>query len=166
MGFKNLAKLQCGCLGFVVSLILSISDAAAQISVDRNDTASEVAPPVAVSVNLLLPEVPALPGIAGASNSFDEHLMNDLSVLRQFGAAADQPSLERERGGSENPTTVLSSIVTNGSVGNNRAVDVVTGSNAIREGSFSNASGIPVVIQNTGANVLIQNSTILNLQFR
>jgi hypothetical protein len=27
-------------------------------------------------------------------------------------------------------------------------------------------SGIPVVIQNSGANVLIQNATIVNLQFK
>ena len=166
MGFINLTKLQCVCLGIVVFFMLPIGDAVAQISVDRNDAASDAAAPVAVSVNLLLPEVPVALGIAGTSSTSDEDPLKDSSVLRQFGIAADQPSLERERGGSENPTTVLSSIVTNGSVGNNRAVDVVTGSNAIREGSFSNASGIPVVIQNTGANVLIQNSTILNLQFR
>jgi hypothetical protein len=36
----------------------------------------------------------------------------------------------------------------------------------IDAGSFANMSGIPVVIQNTGANVLIQNSTVVNLQMK
>jgi hypothetical protein len=35
----------------------------------------------------------------------------------------------------------------------------------IAGGSFSNASGLPTVIQNTGANVLIQNATIVNVRF-
>ena len=48
----------------------------------------------------------------------------------------------------------------------NSAVNVVTGANIVTEGSFSNASGLPMVIQNSGANVLIQNATIINVQFK
>ena len=51
-----------------------------------------------------------------------------------------------------------------GTTANNTAVNVATGTNAISAGSFSNMSGLPIVIQNTGANVLIQNAVILNLQ--
>ena len=51
-----------------------------------------------------------------------------------------------------------------GTTADNSAFQVTTGSNAISTGSFANMSGIPVVIQNTGANVLIQNALILNLQ--
>jgi hypothetical protein len=43
-------------------------------------------------------------------------------------------------------------------------VNVNTGSNAIGTGAFSAMSGIPIVVQNTGANVLIQNAVILNLK--
>jgi hypothetical protein len=53
-----------------------------------------------------------------------------------------------------------------GSVANNSAVNVMTGNNSIADGSFSNASGFPIVIQNSGANVLIQNATIINLQYQ
>ena len=166
MASKNFSKLHCGWFAIIASFILPISDAAAQLSVGRDGAASEVAAPVSVSVNLLMPEVPASLDIAGSETMSGARLVPDSLVLQQFGAAADQVSLERERGGRESPATTLSSIVTNGSAGNNRAVDVVTGSNAIREGSFANASGIPVVIQNTGANVLIQNSTIVNVQLR
>jgi hypothetical protein len=54
----------------------------------------------------------------------------------------------------------------NGAVSGNAAVNVVTGANAISSGSFSNASGLPVAIQNSGANVLIQNATIINIQMQ
>ena len=53
-----------------------------------------------------------------------------------------------------------------GTVSNNHADDVVTGYNSISAGSFQGASGVPMVIQNTGNNVLIQNATIINVQFR
>jgi hypothetical protein len=38
--------------------------------------------------------------------------------------------------------------------------------NVISGGSFANSSGLPVVIQNSGANVLIQNATVINLQLQ
>jgi hypothetical protein len=79
-----------------------------------------------------------------------------------FGPAADLGKLDHARGGTDTHNdTSLSGIVTN-----NSAVNVVTGNNVIDAGSFANMSGIPVVIQNTGANVLIQNSTVVNLQMK
>ena len=51
-----------------------------------------------------------------------------------------------------------------GTTANNSATDVLTGTNTISAGAFANMSGLPVVIQNSGANVLIQNAVILNLQ--
>ena len=53
-----------------------------------------------------------------------------------------------------------------GAVSGNSAVHVYTGANSISSGSFSNAAGLPVAIQNSGANVLIQNATIINIQMR
>lgn len=69
--------------------------------------------------------------------------------------------LEQYRGGTQ---IVQNDLTLNGTTANNLAQDVSTGSNAISAGSFANMSGIPVVIQNTGANVLIQNALILHLQ--
>jgi hypothetical protein len=77
-----------------------------------------------------------------------------------FGPAADVGKLERSRGGTDTHAD-LSGIVTN-----NSAVNVVTGNNVIDAGSFANMAGIPVVIQNSGANVLIQSSTVINVQFK
>jgi len=51
-------------------------------------------------------------------------------------------------------------------VANNSAFNVMTGSNSIADGSFTNSSGFPMVIQNSGSNVLIQNATIINLQYQ
>ncbi|APW38669.1 hypothetical protein RD110_16885 [Rhodoferax koreense] len=65
------------------------------------------------------------------------------------------------RGGTQN---THNDMTLSGTTADNSAYQVTTGSNAISTGSFANMSGIPVVIQNTGANVLIQNAVILNLQ--
>ncbi len=46
----------------------------------------------------------------------------------------------------------------------NVAANLTTGDNTITEGAFTNTTGIPMVIQNSGNNVIIQNSTILNLE--
>jgi len=69
--------------------------------------------------------------------------------------------LANQRGGSE---THLNQNNATGTVTGNVASQLNTGSNTISESAFSNTAGIPIVIQNSGNNVLIQNSTILNLQ--
>jgi hypothetical protein len=82
-----------------------------------------------------------------------------------FGPAADLGKLEHSRGGTDTFNTTNNANL-NGVVSGNSAVNVVTGTNTIDAGAFANMSGIPVVIQNSGANVLIQNATIVNLQFK
>jgi hypothetical protein len=71
-------------------------------------------------------------------------------------------NLARQRGGTDTHNDAR----IDGAVTANTAVNVVTGANSIDAGSFANMAGIPVVIQNSGANVLIQNATIINLQFK
>ena len=79
-----------------------------------------------------------------------------------FGVAAAPDVLDGARGGTGGSAAAdLRGIVTG-----NSATSVATGANAIQAGSFAGASGIPIVIQNTGANVLIQNATVINLQFQ
>ena len=72
----------------------------------------------------------------------------------------DAKALDKYRGGQAVSNEMELSGVTAGNAANN----VATGSNAISSGSFANMNGLPVVIQNTGANVLIQNAVILHLQ--
>jgi hypothetical protein len=77
-----------------------------------------------------------------------------------FGTALASEQLAEFRGGSE---LASSEMRLTGTTADNSATNVATGANTISAGSFANMSGIPVVIQNSGANVLIQNATIVNL---
>ena len=84
-------------------------------------------------------------------------------VADSASAPAQDERLEQMRGGSDAP---WSDMKLSGTVANNSAVNVVTGSNIVSDSAFSNASGLPMVIQNSGANVLIQNATIVNVQIK
>ncbi len=50
-----------------------------------------------------------------------------------------------------------------GNVSDNMAVNTTSGNNTITGGSFTNSSGFISTVQNTGNNVLIQHSTIINV---
>lgn len=80
-----------------------------------------------------------------------------------LGTPVSSDRLAAQRGGDDN--FVHNTITVNGTVTDNTANNVVTGANNIRDGSFANSSGIMSVVQNTGANVLIQSATIVNVQF-
>jgi hypothetical protein len=74
--------------------------------------------------------------------------------------ALDEATLAAKRGG----TDVFNEMELRGVVADNHASQLATGSNVISEGSFSGATGFPMVVQNTGNNVLIQSATIVNVQ--
>ena len=78
-----------------------------------------------------------------------------------WGEPLRQDRLAQSRGGTDTATATAQLGAT---VANNSAINVTSGSNIIDGGSFANMSGLPMVIQNTGANVLIQNATVINLQ--
>jgi hypothetical protein len=80
-----------------------------------------------------------------------------------LGTPVSPDTLAALRGGDEE--IVHNTIHVNGDVTDNSATNVVTGANSIQDGSFANASGVLSVVQNTGANVLIQTATIVNVQF-
>ena len=75
--------------------------------------------------------------------------------------AIDQ--LASQRGGA---SINRSEMMLSGATADNSATNVVTGSNAIAAGSFANMSGLPLVVQNSGANVLIQNAVIIHVQMQ
>ncbi len=82
-----------------------------------------------------------------------------------FGASikpVDLRVLERGRGGAD----VINDSRLKGVVSNNQAVNVTTGGNIITEGAFAGTTGLPLVVQNSGNNVLIQNATIVNVQVK
>jgi hypothetical protein len=107
------------------------------------------------------PGIPSLTGVAmPASASPDERGAPSPSA---FGKPVAGDRLDDIRGGAE---VVVNDMRLSGTVADNYANRIVTGTNAISDGAFSNSAGLPTVIQNSGANVLIQNATILNVQFR
>ncbi|WP_109482984.1 hypothetical protein [Paraburkholderia sp. C35] len=146
--FKRIAKL-------VLPVVIGLPCLAAHV------VAGELRSPVQAdtSIAVVVPTAPdasgqkasalaASPASAGASDA-------------AFGVAMTAEQLDAHRGGE----AVFNDMNLKGTVANNTARGVDTGSNMITGGSFSNASGLPTVIQNTGANVLIQNATIVNVRF-
>ncbi|KVD72618.1 hypothetical protein WS62_09600 [Burkholderia sp. ABCPW 14] len=91
------------------------------------------------------------PPAAGAATAHED----------SFGVAMTPEQLDEHRGGD----ALVGQNYLTGVVSDNTASRVSTGSNSIADGSFANSSGLPTVIQNTGANVLIQNATVLNVRF-
>ncbi|MEN1927815.1 hypothetical protein WCE37_02220 [Luteimonas sp. MJ250] len=81
-----------------------------------------------------------------------------------FGQAVAGSMLGTLRGG-ESTSLVIVDVDNSGNVEGNTAIGTVGGSNIVGGGAFGNAAGISTVIQNSGANVLIQNGTAVNVQF-
>ena len=85
-------------------------------------------------------------------------------AVEGFGQAVPGQALEAMRGG-ESLSVVVVDVDNQGNVEGNTAVGTVGGQNIVTGGAFGNAAGINTVIQNSGANVLIQNGTAVNVQF-
>jgi hypothetical protein len=81
-----------------------------------------------------------------------------------FDHAVTEARLSERRGGAADVR--INDITARGAVTENEARNLTTGSNFISDGAFTSASGLPIVVQNSGNNVLIQNSTILNLNLK
>lgn len=98
---------------------------------------------------------------AGADQGTDLSVSDQGESMLGSAAVADE-QLDQLRGRQ----TVFNSNEVDGQLYNNEAVSNVTGSNFVTDGSFAGMSGFSTVIQNSGNNVLIQNATVLNLQFQ
>ena len=84
-------------------------------------------------------------------------------AVSELGHAVSVERLSALRGGDGSQTENL--IDVDGSVDDNTAHHITSGTNSIADGAFSNASGINTVIQNSGSNVLIQNAMIVTVDF-
>jgi hypothetical protein len=85
------------------------------------------------------------------------------AYLDGFGQAVSASTLGHYSGGAN---TVQSTQNLTGAVTGDTVSKVTTGTNTLTGDSFSGASGLPSVIQNTGNNVLIQNGVIVNVQLK
>ena len=86
-----------------------------------------------------------------------------VAAVSELGHPVAMGRLSAMRGGDASQTENL--IDVDGSVDDNTAHHITSGSNSIADGAFNNASGINTVIQNTGSNVLIQNAMIVTVDF-
>lgn len=100
---------------------------------------------------------------AANGRTLDETQSEITSVIPGFGAPMESSHLESYRGGFD---LVKNDMKLMGTVANNSAEHVWSGNNVIADGAFSNATGFPMVVQNSGSNVLIQNATIVNVQMQ
>lgn len=71
--------------------------------------------------------------------------------------------LDHSRGREGINLTALNNMNLQATVSGNQAINNVSGYNVIDRGAFAEASGITSVIQNSGNNVVIQDSTIVNV---
>ena len=85
-------------------------------------------------------------------------------LIPAFGPLVDDQGLEDQRGKQDD--AVFNDMRSKASVYQNSTNNVSTGDNSINGTALSNANGMPIVVQNSGNNVVIQNSTILNLQLK
>ena len=82
------------------------------------------------------------------------------------GLLGGRPLPSQELDGRRGGTSAQNDMRLDGVVGSNHASNLVTGANTISSGSFAGSAGLPMVIQNSGNNVLIQNATIVNVQIK
>ena len=80
-----------------------------------------------------------------------------------FVQPVEADTLSTLRGGRE---VTHNDMRLDGITAGNVADHVATGANTIAGGAFSGMSGLPLVVQNSGANVLIQNAVIVNVKMQ
>jgi hypothetical protein len=85
-------------------------------------------------------------------------------VAADFGPPIAPEVLDQHRAGESKQQLNWMDVRAN--LEDNKAIDTFNGSNFITGDSFSHASGLPVAVQNSGNNVIIQNAFILNLNVK
>lgn len=103
-------------------------------------------------------------GPAGAEDASGTVSLAAPASSATFAKPVSLEQLDDHRGGAD--TLAVNEQKLSATLSRNTAADLSTGTNSINEGSFMGASGFPMVIQNSGNNVIIQNSTILNLNLK
>jgi hypothetical protein len=81
-------------------------------------------------------------------------------------AAASNAVMDDELNGQSGGYASTTTVTQTGTVTGNTLTNSTTGSNEIGAGSFLGLSGVATVIQNTGNQVLIQTSTVVNVSVK
>jgi hypothetical protein len=85
-------------------------------------------------------------------------------LLPPLGRTLNEERLAVQRGGQDDAYANINDA--RARVSETSVTNASSGNNIISEGSITNNSGLPVVVQNSGHGVVIQNTTILNLQLK
>ncbi|NYT61751.1 hypothetical protein H0A66_05360 [Alcaligenaceae bacterium] len=80
-----------------------------------------------------------------------------------FGAPVSESTLSQYRGARDITFNLQN---TEGQLYNNQAINTVSGSNQVADQAFSGLNGFSTVIQNSGNNVVIQSSAIINVKLQ
>ncbi len=124
---------------------------------DGNGVAAAEAAPAYLSIPPFAPDGDEVPAARAPAVMVD-------ALLPALGRTLDEDGLAVQRGGQDDAYANINDA--RARVTNTSLTNASTGNNTITEGSLSNNSGLPVVVQNSGNGVVIQNTTILNLQLR
>lgn len=99
-----------------------------------------------------------------ASSSVSEDSLLDLNAFEEGTLLSDaELNTHRARENIEIDQITINDQDQDGDVEDNVAIGNTNGHNLIKGEAFSNSSGFLSTVQNTGNNVLIQNSTIINV---
>jgi hypothetical protein len=92
-----------------------------------------------------------------------EATQSDDNLLLSSSERASEDELAKARGREGFDITAINNMNVQATLTGNTANHNFTGMNIIDRGAFSNSGGMFSVIQNTGNNVIIQDSTIVNV---
>lgn len=104
-----------------------------------------------------------LPLFLTAGGTFAAEAPKNDDLLSLGAEALADTELQEQRAGEGLSLAFLTEADLQGNVAGNTVYGGTTGNNIISDNAFQNAYGFPVVIQNSGNNVLLQNSVIINL---
>jgi len=88
------------------------------------------------------------------------------TAITSWGSPVPLEQLDTQRGGTDTGPVTINANFLNAKLNHNAAIENVTGNNTINGNAFAGASGLPIVIQNSGNNVIIQSGTVLNLTMK
>ncbi|RDS85078.1 hypothetical protein DWU98_03840 [Dyella monticola] len=102
------------------------------------------------------------PDSAVAVRHSDKQSPTPSVAVNGLGSPVSANTLQHYSGGG----LVQNNMNITGTVSNDTTSHVTTGDNTLTGDAFSNAAGLPSVVQNTGNNVLIQTGVIVNVQLK
>lgn len=115
--------------------------------------------PIAIAACISLAGLVTSPLLMAAPESHFQHPLIDSAAL------VSETELSDQRGRQKLELVQFNSQELEAVLADNSAIGTDSGSNNIAKEAFSNASGHLSVIQNSGNNVIIQDTTIYNITF-